>query len=125
MIGLTLSLIASLVTFFGFIAQVGVYRRSAAISRAVGRLAITLAICTASLLGIALLYTIFDEVSTPSNFGGGQYGGYQPRSHDGFMYFVLGVLMPLAFGTVIILYHRLLAAGRIALQSEPAARNDD
>src|SRR5262245_46605299 len=46
MAGLGLSTLASVFTFVGFVAQVGIARRSAAVSEAVGRTSIGMAVCT-------------------------------------------------------------------------------
>jgi hypothetical protein len=123
--GLVLSVVGAVGTFLGFVTQVGIARRSAAVSRGVGRMAVAAAVCTLVLLGISVLYTLIVEATTPT-YGYGPYGGYQHYpDHSGFAVVMLGILMPLAFGVVLILYHRLLAAGRRAVNSEAAGRYDD
>ena len=50
-------------------------------------------------------------------YGRGSYA-YGP-DHTGFLQVMTGLLMPLALGVFLILYHRLLAAGRRAINNEP------
>ena len=118
--GLALSTLGALATFVGFVAQVGIARRSAAVSRGVGRMTVAVAVCTISLLSIAILYTMFSELTTPANYRGGQY---YPQ-HEGFYRFTTVILFPMALAAMLILYHRLLAAGRRAVAGELPDRFD-
>jgi hypothetical protein len=148
--GLVLSALASLVTFIGFVMQVGIVRKSASVSRAVGRLTMSISICLVALIGIGVMYALISELNGPpshvsspnrgsksvnaapelmpgaaspdsrSNGGSSSY-----RDHDSFYQIVLAILLPLALGVILIMYHRLLAAGRRALQSELEAREED
>ena len=123
--GLVLSALASLATFIGFVMQVGIVRKSASVSRAVGRLTLTISICLLSLIGIGVLYALASEMMGPSGYGRNPYGGYGYRDHSTFYQIILAIVMPLALGVILILYHRLLAAGRRAIQSDLATRYDD
>jgi hypothetical protein len=118
LMGLALAVIAATATFVGFLAQIGIYQRSAGISRACGRFGVAITVCLGSMLAIAFLYTIFDAMTTP-------YFGDPSRSHNGFAGFVFGVLMPLAIGVHLILYHRMLAAGRNAVKGETTNQSED
>jgi hypothetical protein len=119
--GAILSTLGALATFIGFVAQVGMARRSKSASRAVSRIAVGGAVCVLVLLGIGILYTAAAEAMGP---------GYSPQygrvyRDDGPFYGVMtGVLIPLAFAVVLILYHRLLAAARAAVLGEPAGRDE-
>lgn len=123
--GLVLSVIGSVVTFVAFVGQIGIVQRSASVSRAVGRMAIAVAVCVLSLIGIGLLYVLADEVFGGPDYYPGQYGGYYRHDHSGFYVIMVGILMPLAFGVILILYHRLLAAGKIAVGGELPANSND
>jgi hypothetical protein len=123
--GLVLSTVAALGTFMGFVAQVGIARRSAEVSRAFGRAAVAACVCVLVLMGIGILYTLAAELSPPVSYGYGPRGyGYPYRDDSPFYGIVAGILLPVAFGTMLILYHRLLAAARRAVQGEPAERYD-
>jgi len=115
--GLVIAVLASVATFQAFIAQVGIARRSAAVSRGVGRMAVGIAVCTLSLIGIAVLYALMSELMTPTYSRGPQY-----QTHEVFYRVTLMLLAPFALGAMLILYHRLLAAGRRAVQGEPPER---
>lgn len=115
--GVILSGMGAFATFLGFVAQVGIARRSAAVSQAVARLSVTIASCLVGILGIGFLYTLISEMTTPAYY-------YSRHEHEGFFSFVLGILLPLAFGVVLILYHRALAAGRQAVLGEERRRYD-
>src|SRR5205085_1945337 len=120
--GLILSTLAAVGTFAGFVAQVGIARRSAALSRAVGRTAVAACVCLLGLLGIGVLYTLATELSgAPTG-----YGPFGPSYRDDGPFYgvVAGILMPFAFGTLLIFYHRLLAAARLAVRGEAADRYD-
>jgi hypothetical protein len=123
--GLVLAGVASLATFFGFISQIAIYRRSAAVSRAIGRTATAAAVCLLVLLAIGVLYTIANELTGPSYYRDPFGPGYYQRDHSGFFVILIGVLMPIAFGVVLILYHRLLGAGRRSLSAEPGGRYEE
>ena len=117
--GLILSVIGSVVTFVGFVGQIGIVRRSSSVSRAVGRTSIATAVCVLSLIGIGLLYTLANEAFGGPDYYRGPYGpAYHYQDHSNFYQVMLGIFMPIAFGVVLILYHRLLAAGKIAAQNE-------
>jgi hypothetical protein len=117
--GLVLSTLAALVTFAGFVAQVGMARRSAEVSRAVGRMAVAVCVCLLGLIGIGILYTLAAELTEPS---GGYMRGYPYGYRDDgpFYAVVTGILMPLAFGVILVLHHRLLAAARRSVRGEAA-----
>jgi hypothetical protein len=115
--GLVLSGLTSLVTFLGFIAQVGIYRRSAEVSRAVGRTATAAAVCVLVLIVIGILYAMANALIEPSYSRGGYGRTYYQPDHSGFFVILLGILMPIALGVVVIFYHRLLAAGRRSLEA--------
>jgi hypothetical protein len=114
--GLMITFFGALMTFGMFAAQVGIFRRSAAISGGVRQCAIGIAVCVAALVGIGLLYVFGSGVLSPP----GPFRG--PAAHEGFFFLTLGLLFPIAFGVVLFLYHRLLAAGRRALDGEAAGR---
>jgi len=123
--GLIVSVLGSVVTFTLFVNQIGIVQRSAAVSRAVARTGIAISVCVLSLIGIGLLYTLASEAMGPS-YSRGPFGdNYSYQDHSGFYQVMLGILMPLAFGVVLILYHRLLAAGRRAASEEAPASNND
>jgi hypothetical protein len=115
--GVALSGLGAFATFFGFVAQVGIARRSPAVSQAVSHTAVAIAACLVGVLVIGLLYAFFSTM----NGGGYRY----PNEHEPFFMFVLAILFPLAFGVVLILYHRVLAAGRRAVTSESTRRYED
>src|SRR5262245_29481946 len=123
--GLLLATLGSVATFVTFVVQIGIYRRSAAMSAAVGRLAVAVCVCVLSLLGIGLLYMLVSEMTTP-NYGGGYgpYGSYRP-GHERFYEITVFFLFPLALAVVLILYPRLLAAGRQSLQAGTPARQEE
>jgi hypothetical protein len=118
-VGLMLAMLGAVVTFCGFVGQVGIARRSASISRGVTQAAVATGVCTVSLVGIGILFTLVSELTAPPSTFGPRHGNY-----DAFAQVVLGFLFPLALAVVLILYHRLLAAGRRAVQGAPAGRYD-
>src|SRR5262245_1242025 len=120
--GMVLSGAAAVATFMGFVAQVGIARRSAGVSEAVGRTAVATAVCTLVIIGIGGLYAIAQEAFAPSSYYGPY--GYSRRDHSGFFQVVLLGLIPLGLAVVLILYHRLLAAARWSLKGEPVDRYD-
>jgi lysylphosphatidylglycerol synthetase-like protein (DUF2156 family) len=124
--GLIISVLGAVVTFVGFVGQIGIVRKSAGVSRAVGRTSIAIAVCVLSLIGIGLLYTLANEAIGEPAYYRGPYGpvAYH-QDHSTFYSVMLGILMPLAFGVVLILYHRLLAAGKLAAGGEPPASSND
>jgi hypothetical protein len=111
------SALASIGTFAGFVAQVGMARGSAAISRGLGRLTIGGTVCAFIVLGISCLYTVAYAAFGPAPTYHSRYGYYSRPDHSEFSVF-------LAFGTVVslvvlfTLYHRLLAAARRSIQRE-------
>jgi DNA-directed RNA polymerase subunit RPC12/RpoP len=120
---LVISTIAALFTFAGYTAQVGIYQRSPAVSRGVGRIAVAAAVCVTVLIGIGLLYTLAHELTSPQAgyrdpYGRGGYSYYP--DHSGFYAAMTGLLMPLSMAVLLILYHRLLAAGRRAIENDRA-----
>jgi hypothetical protein len=122
--GLVVTGFAAVATFIGYVSQVGIARRSAGVSRAIGRWAIAVTVCALALLGISGLYTIASEAFTAPRYP--TYGpGYNRRDHDVFYQILLLGLIPLALAVTLILYHRLLAAARRNLKVEPGARYDD
>jgi DNA-directed RNA polymerase subunit RPC12/RpoP len=125
--GLVLSTLAAVATFLGFVTQVGIARKSGDVARAVGRTAVTACICLCGMIAIAILYTLFSEFDEPTPSYYGQYGNYNSyyRDDSPFYRFVLGILLPLSFGVVLILYHRLLAAARRSIRGEAERRYED
>jgi hypothetical protein len=123
--GLILSTLGALGTFLGFVAQVGIARRSAEVSRAVGRTAAAVSVCVLVLLGIGVFYALIAELDGPYATRGGAFGGRHYRDDGPFYQVVMGILLPLAFAVVLILYHRLLAAARRAVLDESTARVND
>lgn len=123
--GLMLATLGSAGTFVAFVVQVGIYRRSAVMSAAVGRLAVAVCVCVLSMLGIGLLYMLVTEMTgpgtPPGTFGGSSY----PQRHDRFYEISVFFLFPLGLAVVLILYHRLLAAGRESLQSAPPDKQEE
>jgi len=122
--GLMLATVGSIATFVAFVVQIGIYRRSAAMSAAVGRLAVAVCVCVLSLLGIGLLYMLVSEAATPSNPSGTFGGPSYPQRHERFYEITVFFLFPLGLAVVIILYHRLLAAGRQSLQAGAPDRQE-
>ena len=110
------SVLASIVTFAGFVAQVGMARRSAAVSRAVGRMAIGATICAVIVIGIGGLYAVATVAFGP----GPGYYRYSYPNHEGFYNFTVLGLFPISLIVLLILYHRLLAAARRSIQREEA-----
>ena len=108
--GFFLSSLAALVTFAGFIAQVGVALKSKEIGAAIGRTTIAAGVCVLVLVGVGVMYAVLDAVFTPA-YRRGTYG----NNHEGFYRVFLGGMVPIAAIVMIIMYHRLLAAGRRAL----------
>lgn len=124
--GLVVSTLGAIGTFLGFVAQVGIARRLAEVSRAVGRMGAAASVCVLVLLGLAILYTLVTELNEPSySSRQGQFGGGYYRDDGPFYAILFGVLLPLAFAVVLILYHRLLAAARRAVLTESAERVND
>jgi hypothetical protein len=117
--GLAVSTLGAVGTFLGFVAQIGIARRSAEVSRAVGRTAVAVCVCVLVLLGIGMLYALAVEATGPStqpSFG----PGYRSYPDDGPFYMVMtGFLIPLGLTVVLIMYHRLLAAARRAVLEGP------
>ena len=120
--GLVLSTLGAVATFVGFVAQVGIARRSAAVSEAVGRTSTGIAVCILVILGIAVFYTLMSELTANPNLP--NYGYSRYGEHEVFFRIVFLFLMPLSIGVILVLYHRMLAAGRRALQGEPSGRYD-
>lgn len=116
MVGLALATLGAVGTFLGFIAQVGIARRSAGISRAVGRMAVACGVCILILLGIGLMYALISEIAEEGPSGSLRH---TPSRDDGpFFQIVSGVLVPMAVAVTLILYHRLLGATRRAIQAD-------
>jgi hypothetical protein len=120
--GLVLSTLGSVATFVGFVAQVGIARRSAAVSEAVGRTSTGIAVCVLVILGIAVFYTLMSELTANPNLP--NYGSSRYGEHEVFFRIMFMFLFPLSIGVILVLYHRMLAAGRRALQGEPSGRYD-
>jgi len=110
-VGLLLSALAAVGTFAGFVAQVGIARRSAAVSAALGRAAVTACVAVLAVIGLSLLLALAaGAVSSPNG----------PSSHDEERIAVVlfGVLIPVGFAAVLVAYHRLLAAARRSIRDE-------
>jgi hypothetical protein len=115
--GVILCGLGAFATFFGFVAQVGIARGSPAVSRGIAHTTVAIAASLIGVLVIGLLYTLFSTMDG---------GGYRySHEHEGFFMFILGILFPLALGVVLILYHRVLAAGRRAVLREESRRFED
>jgi hypothetical protein len=115
--GVVLSVLASVGTFAGFVVQVGIARRSVAVSRGVGRLTIAAVICAAVLLGIGGLYTVANAaVGPPQSYR--PYGYYSRPDHSGFYGITAFGLVPICLVVMLVLYHRLLAAARLSIRGE-------
>jgi hypothetical protein len=125
LVGMLCSTLAAVVTFLGFVAQVGIARRSADVSRSVGRMAGATSVVVLVLLGIAMFYTLVSEMTQPNPPYSGGYGGGYYRDDEPFYAILLGVLAPIGAGVILILYHRLLAAARRAVLDESAERVND
>ena len=119
--GVVLCTLGAVGTFIGFVAQVGMARRSKAVSRAVGRTAVGGAVCVLVLLGIGILYTVAAEAAEPTY---SPQFGVVPRDDSPFFQVMTGILLPLAFAVVLIFYHRLLGAARAAVLDEAAGRDN-
>ena len=119
-VGLMLSVLGAVTTFGGFVAQVGIARRSRAIARSISQAAVAAGVSTIGLVGIGILFTLATEITSPASTHGPQNGVY-----DAFAQVALGFLFPLAFTVVLILYHRLLAAARRAVQAGLTGRPDE
>ena len=122
--GLMIATLGSVGTFVAYVMQIGIYRRSAAMSAAVGRLAVAVCVCVLSLLGIGFLYMLVSEMTTPNYTTYGPYGPYRP-GHERFYEITMFFLFPLGLAVVLILYHRLLAAGRQSLQAGAPDRQEE
>jgi uncharacterized membrane protein len=120
-VGVVVSSLAAVGTFAGFVAQVGIARRSAGVSRAIGGAAVAVSACLLGVLGIALLIALAIEMTAPTP----GYGGYQSH-HEGeaAMGIIVGVLTPVALIVVLILYHRLLGSARRAVRGETGERDE-
>jgi hypothetical protein len=116
--GLLVSMFGAMGTFLGYVAQVGIARRSADVSRAVGRTAMGTGICVLALLGVGILLALASASMSPgySNYGRVHYDVERQ------VLAILGFLLPLGFVAVLILYHRLLASARQAVLNEAAER---
>jgi hypothetical protein len=111
--------LGALATFVLFVTQAGIALRSAEVSQAIGRTAIATCACVLGPLGLAFLLALASAVSTPT-FPPGHSG----LDEEVYLQAVVLVLVPLGVAVLLILYHRLLAAGRRAVQGGPAERYD-
>lgn len=126
--GLVVSALGAIGTFGGFVAQIGIARRSAAVSRAVGRTAVAAGVCVLGLLAVGVLGALAAELSTPSypQYGPNNWGPQRGHNEMEVLQFLfMGLLLPMSVGVMLILYHRLLAAARRAVVDEPTGRYDD
>jgi hypothetical protein len=111
-VGLVLSALGSVGTFAGIVAQIGIARRSAAVSAAVGRTAVTACVAVLAVTGLGLLLALAIEAAS---------NPFSPRHEEEAIASVLfGVLIPVGFAAVLVAYHRLLAAARRAVQEGSA-----
>jgi hypothetical protein len=124
--GVVLATLVALATFIGFVAQVGIAQRSKDVAGAIGRTAVTVVVCLAGMMAISFLYTIVSEFEGPRNHGYGPYGNYGGYYRDDTPFFqvLVGILMPLSFAIVLVLYHRLLAAARRSIRGEMVGQYD-
>lgn len=128
-IGATLlAAVASVATFSIFTVQVGVARRSREVATALGRVGIAATICVFILLAGGLFASLMELLFTPSqSYYGNPYGGYgygypygypyRPRYGENITRVLLVVGVPLSALVLVIMYHRLLAAARRALDN--------
>jgi hypothetical protein len=115
--------LGALATFVVFVAQVGIARKSDEVSRAFGRTAVAVCVCVLGPLALSFFLALVSALSGPSYYGPGSYGYHQPNE-ELYLRVIVVLLMPLGLAAILILYHRLLAAGRRALQAGPAGRSD-
>jgi hypothetical protein len=113
--GMLFSTLTAVSTFTVFVAQVGIARRTPEVGLAFGRASVGVAVCVLALLGISFLFALASEMSEPAYSPNGSY-----RSHheEEMMMVVLGLLVPIALAVIFILYHRVLAAARLAVRGE-------
>jgi hypothetical protein len=107
------SIFGAIGTFAAFTAQVGIARRSADVGKAFGRAAVTSCIAVLAIAGIGLFLLLVVEATS---------GPY--RSHDNEEIIsgaLFGILLPTGFAAVLVGYHRLLAAARLAVRGESAS----
>lgn len=115
--GVVASALAAVGSFAGFVAQVGIARRSAAVSRKVGALAIAATVCAAMLVGVGGLYTVANEAFAPPPTYHAR--GFNPGpDHSDFYRFAVFGLGPIGLGVMLVLYHRLLAAARRSIRGD-------
>jgi hypothetical protein len=109
--GLVLSALGAVGTFAGFVAQVGIARRSAAVSGAVGRAAVTACVAVVAVTALSLLLAVAMEATA---------NPYAPayREEEAVSVVLFGILVPLGFAAVLVAYHRLLGAARRTLREE-------
>jgi len=121
--GASAAALGALATFVAFVAQVGIALKSSDVSEAFGRTAVAACVCVLGLLGISFLLVLVTAMSTPTSHRGSPFG-YQQREEEIILRAVVLFLVPLALAVLLILYHRLLAAARRAVQVGPTGRYD-
>jgi hypothetical protein len=109
--GLVLSGLGAIGTFAGFVAQVGIARRSAVVSAALGRAAGTACVAVAAVTALSLLLAVAIEATVGSS-------GRSYHEEEAVSAVLFGILVPLAFAAVLVAYHRLLGAARRAVRDE-------
>jgi hypothetical protein len=127
--GTLLAALASVGTFSIYTVQVGVVRRSRDVASALGRLGIAATICVFVLLAGGVFASLMELISAPSpSYYGNPYGGYgypyggysyRPRYGENIARVLLMGGIPLSAIVFVVMYHRLLAAARRALDRAP------
>lgn len=116
-VGLLLSTFAAVGTFAGFVAQVGIVRRSSLVSAALGRAAVTACVAVLVVICLSLLLALaIESTANPTR--------PPVMDEERVAAALFGVLLPIGFAAILVGYHRLLAAARRAVREEPAGRYD-
>lgn len=121
--GMALAGLGAIATFSVYVAQVGIIRQAKDVSLALGRTAIAGMFCVVLLIGGACVTLFLATLLNPNpyrynppNNGFGPGYGYQPSYTEPVMMILLVLFLPLVSIVMLIMYHRLLAAGRRALR---------
>ena len=109
--------LGALATFVVFVAQVGIARKSDEVSQAFGRTAVAMCVCVLGPLGVAYFMALVSAMRGPTPFGPSSY-----PDEEQYLRIIVVLLAPVALAVILILYHRLLGAGRRAVRGGPAGR---
>jgi hypothetical protein len=113
-IGVFVAGMAAILTFAAYTVQVGIARQSREVSAAVGRLAIGGTIGVVLLVaGACLILFLTLAFAPPPQYRG--RNNFGPDREEMMLAFLLMAVLPITIIVQLILYHRLLAAGRRAL----------